>query len=313
MEWGESTRSNRIDGHGVRSGGRPPDAPAEPASRNGASAASANGGNGSRRQAVILAGGRGSRLAPYTTVLPKPLLPIGDQPILDLVIRQLARSGFVDITLAVGYLAHLIEAVLQDGSQHGVSLRYRKETKPLGTVGPLASMDHLDDTFLMMNGDILTTLDYTDLYRAHVTSGNALTVATHVRTVTSEYGVLELGGGDGATLRVTGFREKPAIDHRVSMGVYVVDRRVREHIPAGQPFNLPDLVWRLLEAGERVGSYSYDGFWLDVGRFDDYAQAIERYDEIKDALLAPGGEPGASAAPEPAVGAGAGPARRPAR
>jgi len=240
-----------------------------------------------RKQAVVLAGGRGSRLAPYTTVLPKPLLPIGDQPILDLVIRQLARCGFLDITLAVGYLAHLIEAVLRDGSQHGVSLRYHHESEPLGTVGPLASMDHLDDVFLMMNGDILTTLSYVDLYERHVASGNSLTVATHVRTVTSDYGVLDLDGDNGRTRRVTGFREKPAIDHSVSMGIYILDSRVRRYIPAGEPFDLPHLVWRLLEAGEKVGSYSYDGFWLDIGRYEDYAAAIEQYDELEPLLLPP--------------------------
>src|SRR5215210_5546795 len=124
--------------------------------------------DGRRKQAVVLAGGRGSRLAPYTTVLPKPLLPIGDQPILDLVIRQLARCGLTDITLAVGYLADLIETVLKDGSQHGVKIGYHRETQPLGTVGPLASMDHLDSTFLMMNGDILTTLSFLELAEAHI-------------------------------------------------------------------------------------------------------------------------------------------------
>lgn len=237
------------------------------------------------RQAVILAGGRGSRLAPYTTVLPKPLLPIGDEPILEVVIRQLAMHGFGNITLAVGYLAHLIEAVLQDGVRHGVRLQYHRELEPLGTVGPLAMMDHLDGSFLMLNGDVLTTLDYGKLFAAHVASGNALTVAAHVRTVRSDYGVLELDGYDGSTRRVVGFKEKPEIDHSVSMGVYVLDSRVRQYVPAGERFDLPDLVWRLLEAGEQVGSYPYDGFWLDIGRHDDYAKAIDSYEDIKHELL----------------------------
>jgi NDP-mannose synthase len=248
-----------------------------------------NGTNGSRtrlgRRAVILAGGKGTRLAPYTTVLPKPLLPIGEAPILDVVIRQLAGYGFRDVTLAVGYLAHLIEAVLQDGSRHGVSLTYHREDEPLGTVGPLASIDDLDATFLMMNGDVLTTLDYGELYAAHLRSGNLLTVATHVRTVRSDYGVLELDGDNGSTRRVVGFREKPAIDHDVSMGVYIADGRVRDYIPVGQAFDLPDLVWRLLEEGERVGSYAYDGFWLDIGRHEDYAEAVTQYEELKDSFV----------------------------
>ena len=246
--------------------------------------------------AVILAGGRGTRLAPYTTVLPKPLLPIGDEPILDIVIRQLAAHGFSDITLAVGYLAHLIQAVFQDGARHGVSLRYHREVEPLGTVGPLGMMDDLGETFLMMNGDILTTLDYRDLFLAHELSGNALTVATHVRTVVSDYGVLELDGHAGPTRGITGFREKPSIAHSVSMGVYIVDRRACRYIPRGERFDLPDLVTRLLDAGERVGAYPFDGFWLDIGRHEDYADAVDRFDELRDVLLPP-----AMPAPTPAV------------
>ena len=238
------------------------------------------------RHAVVLAGGKGKRVGAYTTVLPKPLMPIGDAPILGVVLQQLSRHGFGDVTLAVGYLGHLIEAVMNDGSELGVSLRYQREPRPLGTAGPLASMDHLDDVFLMMNGDILTTLDYTDLFDAHVASGNLLTIATHVRTVRSEYGVLELDGQHGPIRQVTDFREKPAMDHSVSMGVYVVDRRVCEYVPCDTPFDLPELVWRLLEAGERVGSYVYDGFWLDIGRREDYAAALEQYEELRPALLA---------------------------
>lgn len=236
-------------------------------------------------QAVILAGGKGSRLAPYTTVLPKPLLPIGDAPILEVVLRQLSTHGFTDLTLAVGYLAHLIAAVFQDGSRQGVSLRYHHELEPLGTVGPLASMDHLDETFLMMNGDILTALDYGELFDAHIASGNMLTVATHVRTVKSDYGVLELDGHDGATRRIIGFREKPQMDHSVSMGVYIVDRRVCELIPAGQAFDLPQLVWRLLEEGGKVGAFPFDGYWLDIGRHEDYVRAIDQFEQLKDILL----------------------------
>lgn len=236
-------------------------------------------------QAVILAGGKGSRLAPYTTVLPKPLLPIGDAPILEVVLRQLSTHGFTELTLAVGYLAHLIAAVFQDGSRQGVSLRYHHELEPLGTVGPLASMDHLDETFLMMNGDILTALDYGELFDAHIASGNMLTVATHVRTVKSDYGVLELDGYDGATRRITGFREKPQMDHSVSMGVYIVDRRVCELIPAGQAFDLPQLVWRLLEEGGKVGAFPFDGYWLDIGRHEDYVRAIDQFEQLKDILL----------------------------
>jgi NDP-sugar pyrophosphorylase family protein len=238
------------------------------------------------RSAVILAGGRAKRLGPpVTTVLPKPLLPIGDAPILDVVLRQLCGHGFTNITLAVGYLAHLIEAVFKDGSEVGVSLKYQRESQPLGTVGPLAAIDNLDDTFLMMNGDVLTTLDYADFYAAHQAAGNLLTIATHVRTVKSDYGVLKLDGHKGRTRRVTAFREKPETDHSVSMGVYIVDKRVCDYVPWNTHFDLPQLVWRLLEAGERVGSYNYDGFWLDIGRHEDYIAAVEQYEHLKSALL----------------------------
>jgi NDP-mannose synthase len=240
--------------------------------------------------AVILAGGRLKRLLPYPTVLPQPLLPIGDAPVLDVVLRQLAQHGFPHVTLAVGHLAHLIEAVFGDGSQLGVSLRYQREQRPMGTVGPLTPMEHLPDTFLVMNGDVLTALDYRALFEAHLRSESVLTIATHARTVRSEYGVLELDGRNGATRRVTDFREKPEIDHSVSMGVYVMDRRICEYVPCDEPFDLPDLVWQLLAAGEPVGSYAYDGFWLDIGRHDDYVAATQQYDEFKHVLLSEAGD-----------------------
>lgn len=237
------------------------------------------------KRAVVLAGGRGVRLAPYTTVLPKPLLPLGDGPILDLVIRQLHRHGFTDITLAVGYLAHVIENVFRDGAEHGVSLRYHHEPEPLGTAGALATIEDLGDTFLMMNGDVLTTLDFGELYAAHAESGNALTVATYTRSVTSEYGVLDLDDQDGLMRRITGFREKPRVDNSISMGVYVVESRACRFIEQGQRFDVPDLIARLLEAGERVGSYAYDGFWIDIGRHEDYILARDEFARLKDVLM----------------------------
>jgi NDP-sugar pyrophosphorylase family protein len=240
------------------------------------------------RRAVILAGGKGSRLAPYTTVLPKPLLPIGNGPILDIVVNQLCAAGFGRLTFAVGYLAHLIQAVIGDGTKYGASISYHMEERPLGTAGPLADMEELDDTFLMMNGDVLTALDYDGLYRAHRHAGNVLTVATHRRVVKTDYGILHLDGSRGETRRVTGYEEKPELAYIVSMGVYVVEPSVRGYIPAGQPFDLPDLVLRLLEAGEPVGSYLYEGYWLDIGRHEDYERAIADFDRIEPLLL-PGG------------------------
>lgn len=234
---------------------------------------------------MILAGGKGTRLAPFTTVLPKPLMPIGDRAILDVVVRQLGQHGFSEMTFAVGYLAHLIRAVFGDGSEHGVTIDYHVEDEPLGTAGPLATVEGLEETFLAMNGDILTTLDYGLLFDNHRESGNVLTIATHRRTVRSEYGVLEVDAGAGPVLPVTGYEEKPEVPYIVSMGIYVLEPEALAHIPAGRRFDIPDLVLALLQAGKPVGSYLFDGYWLDIGRHDDYMQALNDSDAILPQLL----------------------------
>jgi NDP-mannose synthase len=237
------------------------------------------------RRAVILAGGKGSRLGPYTTVLPKPLLPVGDRAILDVVVHQLRDFGFRDLTLAVGYLAHLVRAVMGDGSNHGVKIDYHEEQEPLGTVGPLATIDGLDDSFLVMNGDVLTALDYAELMDIHREAGNVLTVASHERTVRSDYGVLHLDGEAGRTRRVTGFEEKPEVAYIVSMGVYALEPRALDFIDEGSYLDLPDLVLKLIEAGEPVGSYIYDGYWLDIGRHEDYEQALVEFEQLRHMFL----------------------------
>ena len=236
-------------------------------------------------RAVVLAGGKGSRLGPYTTVLPKPLLPVGDRAILDVVFHQLQACGLTDVTLAVGYLSHLVEAVMGDGSRHGVEIEYHEETHPLGTVGPLATIDRLDDTFLMMNGDVLTTLDYSHLCDIHRESRNVLTVASHRRTVGIDYGVLHLGDTIGESSEIVGFEEKPELSYVVSMGVYVLEPRALDFIDPGEYMDLPDLVLRLIDAGEQVGSHVFEGFWLDIGRHDDYERAIAEYEQLKPQLL----------------------------
>jgi NDP-mannose synthase len=238
------------------------------------------------RKAIILAGGKGSRLGPYTTVLPKPLLPVGDRAILDVVVHQLRSYGFTDLTLAVGYLAHLIEAVFGDGSDHGVAIEYHLERQPLGTAGALGTIEGLDDTFLAMNGDVLTGLDYAHLFAAHRRAGNILTIATHRRVVRTDYGVLELDGRVGETSAVTGYEEKPEIPYTVSMGVYVAEPAMLDYVDAGSYLDVPDLVVRLLEEGQPVGSFLYDGYWLDIGRHEDYEKAIREYEQVKHQLLA---------------------------
>jgi NDP-mannose synthase len=245
-------------------------------------------------RAVILAGGRGSRLGPYTTVLPKPLLPVGDRAILDVVVHQLQSCGFRDLTLAVGYLAHLVRAVMGDGSRHGVNITYHHEEEPLGTVGPLATIDELDDTFLVMNGDVLTALDYGELVNIHRASGNVLTIASHRRTVHTEYGVLHLDGNAGETRLVTGFEEKPAIPYVVSMGVYILEPRALDFITDGEYLDLPDLVLRLLDAEEPVGSFLYEGYWLDIGRHEDYEKALMEFEELRHMFLTEDKQPARS-------------------
>jgi NDP-mannose synthase len=237
------------------------------------------------KKAIVLAGGKGSRLGPYTTVLPKPLLPIGDRAILDVVVHQLRSHGFTDLTLAVGYLAHLIEAVFGDGSEHGVSIGYHLEKEPLGTAGALATIEGLDETFLAMNGDVLTSIDYGHLFEVHRRAGNILTIATHRRIVRADYGVIRLDGQVGETSAVVGYDEKPEIPYTVSMGVYVAEPAVLDYVDSGSYLDVPDLVVRLLEHREPVGSFLYDGYWLDIGRHEDYEQAILEYEQVKHQLL----------------------------
>ncbi|MEO9119804.1 MAG: sugar phosphate nucleotidyltransferase [Solirubrobacteraceae bacterium] len=238
-----------------------------------------------RGRAVILAGGRGSRLAPYTTVIPKPLMPIGDRAILDVIVRQLREKGFDELTLAVGYLAHLIKAVFGDGSAFGVKIDYHDEKTPLGTAGALATIDSLEEPFLAMNGDVLTSLDYRALYDTHIAQRNALTIATHRRTVKTEYGVLHLDESQGGdSRRVIGYEEKPEFRYVVSMGIYAVGPGVLDLIEPNEALDFPDLVQRLLDDGRPVGSYIYDGYWLDIGRHEDYTQAVQDYDQVLAAL-----------------------------
>jgi NDP-sugar pyrophosphorylase family protein len=224
---------------------------------------------------VILAGGRGTRLAPYTSVLPKPLMPVGEKAILEILIERLSDAGIKEITLSVGYLAHLIRAVVDNGPTTHTSIRfeYVTEEKPLGTAAPLRLVDGLDDTFLVMNGDILTELDFTDLMAFHRDRGHALTIAAHVRTTPLDYGVLELDDAD----EVRGFREKPEITSIVSMGIYVMEPEVLELIPDDRAFDFPDLVHALLAAGKSVGAYRFSGYWRDLGRHEDYVAANEEW------------------------------------
>jgi NDP-sugar pyrophosphorylase family protein len=232
---------------------------------------------------VILAGGRGTRLAPYTSILPKPLMPIGDRAILEIVIDQLAERGFHDVVVSVGHLGHLIRAVFDHGrvppaaEPRPTRISYVYEEQPLGTAGSLRLVTGLERSFLVMNGDLLTTLDHADLLQRHRETGNVLTIASKQRGIKVDYGVLHLDGG-GADARVTGYEEKPEYVSPVSMGVYALEPRALDYIPADRPFDFPELVNALLAAGEPVGAYPYDGMWFDIGRRDDYERAVAAWD-----------------------------------
>jgi NDP-mannose synthase len=236
------------------------------------------------KRAVVLAGGLGTRLRPYTAVIPKPLMPVGDRPILDIVLRQLRRHGFERVTVATGHLAQLIEAFFGDGGGWGLKVDYYREREALGTVGALSLIEDLESPFLVMNGDILTDLDYSELLRRHRESGAAATIAVTTRTIQVSLGVMHFTERSEPD-RVTDYVEKPTIDYEASMGVYCFSPRVISHIVPGERLDFPDLILRLLAAGETVNAWRPDAYWLDIGRHDDYEQAMEEFERMRPILL----------------------------
>jgi NDP-sugar pyrophosphorylase family protein len=231
-------------------------------------------------RAVILAGGRGTRLAPYTVAFPKPLMPIGDVPILEIVVRQLKHYGFTRITMAVGHLFQLVQAYFGDGSRFGVAIDYSREERPLGTAGPLRLIRDLEEQFLVMNGDLLTDLDYGELMRRHRMQGNDATIGVYQKEVKIDLGVLER---DPEGL-IVDYREKPTLRYEVSMGVYAFSRNVLECIPEDY-FDFPDLVLELIRRGRPIRGYSFDGLWLDIGRAEDYRRAVETFERERARFL----------------------------
>ncbi len=225
--------------------------------------------------AVLLAGGLGSRLAPLTAVIPKPLVPIDKESIAEILLRQLAHRGVGRVIVSVGYLGHLIQAVLGDGGRYGLEITYQREEAPLGTVGPLWLVEaQLPENFLVLNGDVLSDIDFAALFAAHQRSGRTLTVATYAKQVRVDLGVLQTGpDGD-----VTRFVEKPTYDFEVSMGVYAMNRKVLQYFAPGTAFGFDQLVLAMLAKGDPVGTFSWaHGRWLDIGRPSDYAVAQERF------------------------------------
>jgi NDP-sugar pyrophosphorylase family protein len=224
-------------------------------------------------RAVILAGGKGTRLAPYTTVLPKPLMPIGEMPILEIVMRQLVNYGFDDLTLAVGYLGELLMAYCGDGSKFGAKLEYSREVQPLGTAGPIALIPNLNETFLVMNGDLLTTIDYSAMLKNHRERGVLATIACFQRDVKIDLGVIDVDADNW----VLNYIEKPTYHYEVSMGIYIFEPAILNYIPLNRKLDLPDLMLNLLKEGQKVNVFKFDGYWLDIGRPDDYERAIDEF------------------------------------
>lgn len=229
---------------------------------------------------VVLAGGRGTRLAPYTTLLPKPLMPIDDMPVLEILLRRLRAAGYRRVHLAVGHLAELIEAFFGDGSRFGVEIVYLREDAPLGTAGPLGSIEPSEEHVLVMNGDLFTTLDFNAVVATHRERHAAATIAIRRREVPVEFGVVRAADGF-----VAAFEEKPVLSYEVSMGVYVFGAAALAQLERGVHVDFPEFLQLLLDQGLRVAVHRSDDFWLDIGRAEDYELAQSRFDELREAML----------------------------
>lgn len=229
------------------------------------------------KRAIILVGGKGTRLHPYTVVLPKPLMPIGEFPILEVIVRQLVAAGFDYITMAVNHQAEIIKAFFQEGEKWGIRIDYSLEHEPLGTMGPLRLINNLPEHFLVMNGDILTDLDFSCFYQRHVENNEIFSISSYIRKQEIDYGVLDTNV-DG---NLTGFREKPKYDYEVSMGVYMVSIEALKNIPEDKPYGFDSLMLEFLQRNINVNVSRFNGYWLDIGRPDDYEKAIEEFEEMR--------------------------------
>jgi len=228
-------------------------------------------------RAIILAGGKGARLRPYTVVIPKPLMPIGEYPILEVILKQLVYYGFNRITMTVHHQSELMQAFFGKGEKWGIKIDYSLEDRPLSTMGPLRLIRDLPDNFLVMNGDILTDLDFREIFDHHVENNVLFTISSCKRELRSEYGVLELNRKN----QLIGFKEKPVIEYDVSMGVYVVNKSILKYIPEGIPYGFDQLMVDLIKSGHPAHVRRFSGYWLDIGRQDDYMQAIEDFEKLK--------------------------------
>ena len=233
------------------------------------------------KHAIILAGGKGTRLRPYTVVLPKPLMPIGEFPILEVIIRQLVFHGFTNITLSVNHQYEIIKAFFGNGSKWGVIIEYSLENDPLGTMGPLKLIKDLPENFLVMNGDVLTDLSFANFFNKHVKDSNLFTISSYKREQKVDYGVLNIDKNK----QLIGFTEKPSMSYDVSMGIYMVNKEVLKYIPENLNFGFDKLMIDLLKNNKIISVNQFEGYWLDIGRPDDYMLAIEQFEEMKNKFI----------------------------
>jgi NDP-sugar pyrophosphorylase family protein len=229
------------------------------------------------KRAIILAGGKGTRLKPYTIAMPKPLVPIGTTPILEIIIKQLINCGFTHITLSVNHMAEFIKAFFGNGSKWNIKIDYSFEEKPLSTMGPLHLIPDLPDNFLVMNGDVLTDIKFGNFLNQHIAKGNIFTISSYQRVVKNDYGVLDINRKS----ELINFREKPETKFDVSMGVYAVSKQVLEYIPTNTFYGFDNLMLDLIKAKNFPKTISHDGYWLDIGRPEDYEKAIDEFESLE--------------------------------
>lgn len=231
-------------------------------------------------QAVILAGGKGTRLKPYTNVIPKPLVPVGEYSILEIILKQLKYYGVTEVVIAVNHLANLIMAFFGNGSSFGLNIRYSVENKVLGTAGPLNLIEGLQENFLVMNGDLLTTINYRDLFESHLEMGSVITIGTYSKRLKIDLGVIKSQG-----LSFVDYIEKPELTYDVSMGLYAMNKEVLILIPPESKFDMPDLVMKAHKAGKLVTCFKGNYEWLDIGRAEDYETAVQLFENAKNCYL----------------------------
>ena len=223
-------------------------------------------------QAIILAGGLGTRLRPYTFTVPKPLLPLGNKALLDHLIEHLAACGIDEIILALGYQGQLVRAYFGDGTDRGVSIRYVQEADPLGTAGCLSLVEPLlapDRPFFLMNGDLVTQLDFRAMADFHSAEGARLTIGYVDHTYQSPFGVLDLEG-----VEIVNIREKPTIVHPVSAGIYCISPDIVTLVPAGVATTMPDLALSVRRSGGRGVGYRIREFWRALERTEHFEEVI---------------------------------------